>query len=396
MIPLIQSTFYHEAETKQALAAFILGAHHLSFGPECERFEQQFSDYQQRKECVMVNSGSSANMAIIQALLNLGWIKAHDNVGFSAVTWSTNAMPLIQLGLSPIPVDVAVETLNVTRETLEQTYSRTPIKMLFLTHLLGLCSDLDDIVAFCEAHDILLIEDTCESLGSVYQGKKLGNFGLAATFSFYVGHHLSTVEGGAIATDNQALADMLRIVRAHGWDRNLNQDGRERVQQSHQINSIFYSRYTFYDLGFNFRPTEINGYLGQIQLSYLDEMVAKREHNFDRFMRVAGAHQDWYYPLSFSHMDLVSSFSLPVVCKEATLRKDLVHACRDKIEVRPIVGGNIVEQPFFKKHVAQSQASTPNAALIHTHGLYMGNNPELTESQLNCMTDTISHLSSAT
>src|SRR3989339_640409 len=219
MIKLIKSTFYNEKNTKQKLCVFIKNAHMLSIGKECGKFEHNFAKYQGRKHCVFVNSGSSANLAIIQALLNLGKIKKGDAVGFSALTWSTNVMPLIELGLQPVPIDCALDTLNVSSRILLKTIQKHPIKMLFLTNLLGFCDDIDEIYRICKKKDILLIEDNCESLGSVYKGKKLGNFGLASTFSFYVGHHMSTIEGGAVVTDNEELADMLAIVRAHGWDR---------------------------------------------------------------------------------------------------------------------------------------------------------------------------------
>src|SRR3972149_6601801 len=136
MIKLIKSTFYKEEETKKRLIEFIKKANWLSFGPQCEKFEKEFAKYQGRKHCVMVNSGSSANLALIQALINSGKLKSGNNVGFSAVTWSTNAMPLIQLGLNPIPVDVELDTLNVSSKKFTDALKKYPLKMLFLTNLL--------------------------------------------------------------------------------------------------------------------------------------------------------------------------------------------------------------------------------------------------------------------
>src|SRR3972149_8627599 len=248
MIKLIQSTFYREPETKRALLKFVAGAKQLSFGVQCELFEKKFRDWQGRSYCVFVNSGSSANLALIQALLNLGKLSKGDTVGFSACTWSTDVMPLVQLGLVPVPVDVELDTLNVSSKQLKAAVKKHKLKALLLTNLLGLCDDIDEIARVCRDHNVLLLEDTCESLGSVYKGKKLGNYGFASTFSFYVGHHLSTIEGGAVCTDDEERASMLQIVRAHGWDRNLSSSERERFQRTHNINSPFYSRYTFYDL----------------------------------------------------------------------------------------------------------------------------------------------------
>src|SRR3989344_932880 len=143
MIKLIKSTFYKEAETKRKLCDFILHADKLSIGQQCRTFEANFAHYQKRKHCVFVNSGSSANLALIQALLNLGKLKKGDPVGFSALTWSTNVMPLIQLGLEPIPIDVELDTLNVSSKKLFAVLKKQPLKALFLTNLLGFCDDID-------------------------------------------------------------------------------------------------------------------------------------------------------------------------------------------------------------------------------------------------------------
>ena len=222
MIKLIKSTFYKEENTKKALIQFISSAKKLSFGQECEKFERNFARYQERKYCIFFNSGSSANLALIQALLNLAKFQKGDKIGFSAVTWSTNIMPLIQLGLRPVPIDIELDTLNISSRTLQKVLRATSLKALFITNLLGFCDDIDTIKKICDKKNIILIEDNCESLGTIYKGRKLGNFGLASTFSFFVGHHMSTIEGGAICTDDRELAVMLKLVRAHGWDRNLN------------------------------------------------------------------------------------------------------------------------------------------------------------------------------
>src|SRR3989338_10573191 len=145
MIQLVKSTFYKEEEIKRKLCKFILASDKLSIGKECKKFEIGFAKWQGRKYCVLVNSGSSANLAIIQALLNLGKIKKDDYIGFSAVTWSTNVMPLIQLGLRAVPVDVELDTLNVSSKKLLEKLNKFPIKMLFLTNLLGFCDDIDEI-----------------------------------------------------------------------------------------------------------------------------------------------------------------------------------------------------------------------------------------------------------
>jgi CDP-6-deoxy-D-xylo-4-hexulose-3-dehydrase len=383
MIKLIKSTFHHEKQTKKELQAFIKNAEILSFGPECQQFENKFAKWQGAKHCIFLNSGSSANLAIIQALLNLGKIKKDDYVGFSALTWSTNVMPLIELGLKAVPIDVELDTLNVSSDKLKKILKKYPLKMLFITNLLGFCDDLDEIRKICKEQKIILIEDNCESLGSEYKGEKLGNFGLASTFSFYVGHHMSTIEGGAICTNSEQLASMLRIVRAHGWDRNLSEKRQIKLRDKHKVNSTFYSRYTFYDLGYNLRPTEINGFIGNTQIQYLDEIIEKRKSNFFKMAPHIYEQTDKYYPVRYDHLDLLSNFAVPVICKSTKIRDTLVEKCVGKLEIRPIVGGDMTLQPFFLKHLQPKILKDSNARIIHAQGLYFGNNPELTDKEIN-------------
>lgn len=385
MIRLVKSTFYKEKETKRKLNNFINSAYQLSFGKECEKFEENFASWQGRKYCIFLNSGSSANLAIIQTLLNLGKLKKGDNVGFSALTWSTNIMPLIQLGLNAIPIDVELNTLNVSSSILNKTLKKYSLKMLFLTNLLGFCDNIDEIKRICNTKKIILIEDNCESLGTIYKGKMLGNYGLASTFSFYVGHHMSTIEGGAVCTNNNKFATMLRIVRAHGWDRNLNEKEQSKMRDEFKMNSMFYSRYTFYNLGFNLRPTEINGFIGNIQIKYLPEIVKKRRDNFFKLALPIYQQDNRYYSVKYNHIDLLSNFAIPVICKSQKIRDELVKKCKDKIEIRPIVGGDMTRQPFFLKYMKTfaNILGNSNAKLIHEQGLYFGNNPEMTTREMS-------------
>lgn len=383
MIKLIKTSFYKEKQTKTKLCKFIEKSPQFSFGPHCVEFEKNFAKWHKRKYCTFLNSGSSANLAIIQALLNLGRLKHGDLVGFSALTWSTNVMPLIELGLQPIPVDIALDTLNISSANFLKVLEKYELKMLFITNLLGFCHDIDEIKKICNEKGIILIEDNCESLGTVYKRKLLGNYGLASTFSFYVGHHMSTIEGGAICTDDEELATMLGIVRAHGWDRNLSLKRQNAIRNKYKVNSTFYSRYTFYDLGYNLRPTELNGFIGNVQLQYLDEIIEKRRKNFLTFASQIYSKNQRYYPIRYDHIQLISNFAIPVVCKSRDIRDELVAKCNGKLEIRPIVGGDMTQQPFFSKYVKKLLVENPNARLAHEQGLYFGNNPELTRKEIN-------------
>lgn len=385
MIKLIKSTFFNEKKTKQSLTKFIKNADILSFSEQCQLFEKNFSKYQLRKDSIFVNSGSSANLAVIQALLNLGRLKRGDKVGFSAVTWSTNVAPLIQLGLKPVPIDIEIDTLNISSSKLSSVLRQHDLKCVFITNLLGFCDDIDEIAKLCKSLEIILVEDNCESLGTVYKGKKLGNYGLASTFSFYVGHHMSTIEGGMVCTNDSELSEMIRIVRAHGWDRNLAVENQSKLRISHKVNSSFYSRYTFYDLGYNLRPTEINGFLGNLQLEYIDQIVSSREKNFEYIISKIEKNVN-YIKLRYDHLDINSNFAIPIICKSEEIRNSLVKKCKGLVEIRPLVGGDMTEQPFFKKYVRGTKSlKTINAAVAHKQGLYFGNNPDLTKKEIEVL-----------
>lgn len=381
MIKLIKSSFYNETQTKRQLVEFISRAEILSMGAECRKFEEAFAEKQKRKYAVFVSSGSSANLLLIQALLNLGKLNKGDAVGVSSLTWATNVMPIIELGLAPLAIDCEVNTLNISPEKLNGVTHK--IKALFLTNVLGFSDKIEKIKEICEDKNIIFLEDNCESLGSQVGGNLLGNFGLASTFSFFVGHHMSTIEGGMICTDDENLHEILLMARAHGWDRNLPPESQKKLRQEYNIEE-FFSKYTFYDVAYNARPTEINGFLGNIQIQYLDEIIARRVDNFHQFQNVAAQNPD-IIPLELNHMDLVSNFAMPVIfrSREAFMRyKEKFE--KNNVEIRPIIAGDITQQPFFKKYVPR-QDQCPNSNLVHHQGLYFGNNPEMTGEEIEIL-----------
>ena len=371
MIKLMKKTFYKEKETKKELCDYITKAEKLSMGEKTKEFEKKFGEYQKRTYSTMYNSGSSANLALIQSLINLGKLKKDDKIGFSAITWATNVMPLIQLGLKPVPIDVNLNTLNIDSKTIKETIKKHQLKAIFLTNLLGFASDINKIEELCKKEGILLIEDNCESLGSEVNNKKLGNYGYASTFSFFVGHHMSTIEGGMVCTDDPELDEMLKMVRAHGWTRDTN--------SKKTVTNDFYERYTFYYTAYNLRPTEINAFIGLTQLRYIDEMNKKRKDNYEKFSNSAKDNND-FYQLNTEHMNFVSNFAYPVVCKDKeTFKKYRQKFEENNVEIRPIVGGAMTEQPFYKE---QTQEECANAKLIHEQGFYFPNNPELTSDEV--------------
>jgi CDP-6-deoxy-D-xylo-4-hexulose-3-dehydrase len=381
MIPLMKNAFLNEINTRKALAEFVLKGEKLSMGEKCAEFERAFCEFQGRKEGILFNSGGSANLALLQALKNLGRLRDGDCVGFSALTWSTNVMPIIQMNMKPIPIDCSRETLNVMSKTLEERLQEINLQAFFITNALGLTGDLPNIRRICEQRKILLLEDNCESLGSELPEGKAGNFGSASTFSFFVAHHMSTIEGGMICTDDDELAEMLHIVRANGWDRNLKSDQQYKWRKRHGIKSEFDAKYTFYDLGFNLRPTEITGFTGLFQLQFLSDNIRRREENFHALEIVAKENPE-LLPLDYSHMKTFSSFAYPVMCKTPELRKKYLDQFSGAgIEIRPMIAGNIQKQPFWAKY-SKAHYSLSETDFVDKCGFYCGNYPELTETNL--------------
>ena len=385
-VPLVQTTFLDEEETLRSLSRFVSKASVLSMGQNCFRFEEAFARFQDRRYAVLFNSGASANLALLQALKNKGDLQNNDKVGFSAVTWSTNPMPIIQLGMEPIAIDCDRNTLNTSSRDIRECLDETSLKALFITNALGFCSDLDQIADICKKKNIILIEDNCESLGSELNGRKLGNFGLASSFSFYVSHHISTIEGGMVCTDDAELAMMLKLVRANGWDRNLSESEKQELREFFSIESELDAKYTFYDLGFNLRPTEITGFLGLKQLEHLPASVSRRQLNYFKIAKTMASNTD-LLPIQTKHLSCCSAFAIPVLCRNKTLRE---YYC-DKfekagVEIRPLIAGNIQKQPFYRKYV-KFLRKLPEADFIHDCGFYCGNHPDYSDEQLSIIED---------
>ncbi len=388
MIPLMKNAFLNEHETKKALADFIMKTDRLSMSTKCAEFEKEFAKKQGRADAVLFNSGGSANLALLQALKNLGRLTEGDAVGFSALTWSTNVMPIIQMGMKPVPVDVNHLTLNCHSSHLLERLKTTPLKAFFITNALGFLGDLDEIARVCKEKGIILIEDNCESLGTELHGTKAGNFGSASTFSFFVAHHMSTIEGGMVATDDTELAEMLRITRANGWDRNLHADQQVRLRKKHTVGSELDSKYTFYDLAFNLRPTEITGFLGLYQLQFLDENIKKREANYLRIEKIMKENED-LIPLIHDHIGVLSTFAFPIICKTPELRAQYLEQFSGAgIEIRPMIAGNMQRQPFYKKYVTE-EYDLPGTDLLHKNSFYCGNYPELSEQDLETISSSL-------
>jgi CDP-4-dehydro-6-deoxyglucose reductase, E1 len=377
-VPLVRDAFPDEIEVRQKLAHFIRDPNRLSMGHQCQVFEQRLAHWLGRTDAVLFNSGSSANLAMLQAALNLGWLRAGDCVAFSALTWATNVMPIIQLGLVPVPVDVEIDTLNASPATLFARARSMDLKAFFITNALGFTGDLWAIQKLCEERGIMLLEDNCEALGTTLalpptkQGqetKKAGAFGVMSSHSFYVAHQLSTIEGGAVAVDNVTFADMLRRVRAHGWDRDVDPARRREGD------------FIFWDLGYNLRPTEITGFLGNAQLDSLGDWAKARNANWTRLRGVIQSNPELTDIHPANEHTIPAVFALPIVCAVHKREKYLMRCKAAGVETRPLIAGNITEQPFWKRWV-RSEYHLSGTEVLHERGFYCACRPDMNENEL--------------
>ena len=287
-------------------------------------------------------------------------------------------MPVIQLGLTPVFIDVNVQTLNIHLDEVK----KHKLDVLFITHLLGLHGDIVNIKEHCDSNSIILLEDTCESLGVLVNDRKLGNFGLASTFSTFVGHHMSTIEGGIVCTDDAELDMMLRMVRSHGWDRHVTEMQRNELRIKWGVDT-FYGPYTFYAPGYNVRPCEINGFIGREQLKHLNESNAIRRANYKLIREFSSLNNEIYIP-DFD----TNAFAVPIICKSSQVRLKYIEKCKVLgIECRPIVAGDITRQPFLAFNTFEE---LPNTTIIHDTGLYIANHSEFTDSELDVIKQLVS------
>lgn len=353
----------------------------LSQGDKVKEFEEKFAQWNQSKYAVFVNSGSSANLAMIYAISLYKKLR-NKRVVVPAISWSTTVAPLIQLGFEPIICDVD-ETLCLDTNEFKNIISKYEPSVLMLVHPLGYSADMSKITELCINNDIELLEDTCESLGSDFDLQSLGTFGIMSSFSTFISHHITSIEGGMVCTDNEDLYNILLMIRSHGWDRNLNSDKQQELRKKFNIDD-FKALYTFYYPAFNIRNTEINAVIGLEQLNRLNEFINKREHNFYRYEE--NLNDVLSYLIKNTRSYVMSNFAYPIVSKyKQNIVKNLI---KNDIECRPIICGNIAKQPFIKPYLKYN-IETPMANLIDEYGLYLPNHPNLTNKQIDFVCEKI-------
>ena len=391
--PLIASSIY--AEEIIAAVDSVLSCQ-FTMSAKVKEFEKKFAEKVGSPFAVMCNSGSSGNLLAFAAVFNKTRskkINAGCEVLIPAVCWSTSLWPIIQMGMKPVFVDVDPLTLNICIRDLQAKITDKSVAIC-MVHVLGNTCNMDDLMKIVTRNNLVLIEDTCESLGSKYSGKCLGTFGDFGSYSFYFSHHITTGEGGMVTCKTQADVDLLKCLRAHGWSRE--QSNKEDI---HKENPQIDPRFCFINLGYNVRPTEIAGALGLCQLRRLDSMNSNRNANRARLISSIKSHPKWDSQLIFPEAPAHAEpawFGFVGILQPSMeyLHKDyLNHLSSCGIENRPIISGNFVNQPAIKTLELEDVLKSgpfPGADYLGNCGFFIGiHTYALSESQILYLTNSL-------
>ncbi len=351
----------------------------LTKGPLTIKFQENFSSFlgDDLKSC-FINSGSSAILLSLLALKIKNNIK---KVVVPSVSWATDLSSPVVLGIEPILCDCNLEDLSLDLEKLEQIFIEEKPEACILVSVLGLVPDMKKITKLCEKHGVILLEDVCESLGSKFQNQYLGSFGLMSFFSFYYGHHISTIEGGMITTKDKEIHDLLVSIRNHGWDRDWDDDLKQEYREKYNVDP-FTSMYTFYFPGLNVRSTDLQAFIGIDQIGKIDPFSDIRNRNFLMYSELISEN---HLNIKQRPGDFISNFAYPVVHSE---RDSIITKIKSKnIEVRPLIAGSMAKQPFASN--LNRKFGTGNSDIIHEKGFYLPNHQNLTIDEIKLISSIV-------
>ena len=362
--PLLENAFSNSDILK---GVNVLLSRKITMSKITKKFESQFGKFIGSKYCLMVNSGSSANLLAFFTLINpqkKNRLKTGDECLITAICWSTSLWPIIQSGLKPKFIDVDLNTFSPSLEIIKKNISKKT-KVVILINILGNCSEMDRIRSFLNKKNIYLIEDTCEALGSKYKNKYLGTFGDFGTFSFYYSHQITSGEGGMIICKNENDYKILHSLRAHGWDRGLN----------NTKNTTF----NFINSGFNFRPLDITAAIASSQLKRLNQFKKIRTENRNQIIKILKNSKKWNNQYTFfeANKNLEPSwFGIPLLLNNKYVHKKnklLNYLKKKKIETRPILSGNFINQPSIKLYnIKYDSRYLRNSQAIENRGFFIG------------------------
>lgn len=345
----------------------------LTKGNLTVEFEKKWSNWLGCKYSVYLNSGSSANLAMVYSLMVSGRLK-NKKIILPSVSWTTTVTPAIHLGLEPILCEADRDTLGIDIEHLESLFKQHNPAALMIVHVLAFPNKMKEIIDLCERYEVVLLEDSCESIGTVYSGKKTGTFGLMSSFSFYYGHHMSTIEGGMVSTDDEEIYKILLSIRSHGWDRDFDPEYQRQMREKYQV-SDFRAFYTFYYPGFNLRSTDLQAFIGLSQIDKIDEFCRKRSENLKLYQSLV---RNEYWKIAVDESVFYSNFAYPVITPRVEeLASELISS---GVECRPLVCGSIGLQPYWKDMYGET--SFEFADQVHRYGLYVPNNQDLSEEDI--------------
>jgi len=374
MIKLAHNTI--EDKDYKILINFLKKKSYLNQSKVTKQFEKNFSKKINSKFSVFVNSGSSANLLIAQTLLEGNFLK-NKIVILPSVSWATTVSPFIQLGYKVLLCDCDKNSLGIDLKHLEKLCKKFNPGLLVVVNVLGHSNNFKKISQLKKKYNFKLVEDNCESLGSKFKHKKLGTFGIASSHSFYFGHHISTIEGGMVSSPNKKFYNISLAVRGHGWSRDMQEDYKKKLEKQYGIDE-FKSFFTFYYSGLNVRSTDLNAKLGIEQLKKVNKISLKRHKNFNLYKKNL---KDFW--CQKSDLNLISSFGY------ATFVKNRVQVYKylksKKIQTRPLICGNMGQQPFLKK-IKFNNKDLTNAKLVDKYGIYLPNHANLNSQDINYVT----------
>jgi len=358
---------------KLKLIKFILETGQYTNGQKVRDFEEAWSKWLGCKHSLYVSSGSTANLLLVAAVKELFKVPDGSRVLLPTNTWVTNVSPIIQLGLEPVFADISLRHFSFDTDKLKPDPS---IKIVFVTHLLGLDAPMERLKELYPG--AIFIEDICESHGVTGpDGKRRGaDSSMGSTFSFYFGHHMTTIEGGMVSTNNRELYELMRLKRSHGLAREMSPEYFKAASEKYpDINSKF----LFMTDGFNFRNTELGAVLGLGQLPKLDSFIEIRKNNYKVFCENMKELGEYFHLPEYTESN--SSFVFPFICRNKEIYEKLKkYFDAHEVEYRPVVAGNLLRQPFLTKW---RNTYAPNADIVHKFGLYIGNNQFVTTQDIN-------------
>lgn len=387
--PLTESVL----ETADINAAIkVLKSKKITMGSKTVEIESFFKKKIINRNSLMVNSGSSANLLIFQCLINpmVKKLIPGDEVLIPAICWSTSLWPIIQSGLKVKFVDIDLSTFNIDLSDLEKKITKKT-KALMLVHALGNCTNMNRLTNICKKNKIILIEDTCEALGSTFENKPLGMYGDFSSFSFYYSHHITSGEGGMICTKNSRYLEILKSLRSHGWSRDL-KDNKVLSKKYKNIDK----NWIFINSGFNVRTTDINAAIGLEQLKRIKTILSVRKYNFLKIQRNLLENKKYnnqFTILKEQKNSNIAWFGIPIVLnsnKKNYKQFVMKRLFKKGIMTRPIISGNFTKQPSIKLYKIKINYKLPNADLVDKKAFFLGlHNKKINNSTLKILTEAI-------